>query len=29
VEKPKMPAMRDQKWAQRQQLTVLQTPDHV
>ena len=29
VEKPQMPAMRDQKWAQRQKLTVLRTPDQV
>jgi NADH-quinone oxidoreductase subunit B len=29
VEKPKMPSMRDEKWAARQQLTVLRTPDQV
>ena len=29
VEKPQMPAMRDKKWAERQKLTVLQTPDQV
>ena len=29
VEKPTMPAMRDSKWAARQQLTVLRTPDQV
>ena len=29
VEKPQMPAMRDQKWADRQLLTVLRTPDQV
>jgi NADH-quinone oxidoreductase subunit B len=29
VEKPKMPAKRDEKWAYRQTLTVLKTPDHV
>ncbi|MFL6447909.1 MAG: NADH-quinone oxidoreductase subunit B [Bryobacteraceae bacterium] len=29
VEKPQMPSMRDQKWAQRQKLTVLRTPDQV
>jgi NADH-quinone oxidoreductase subunit B len=29
VEKPHMPAMRDEKWAARQQLTVLRTPDQV
>jgi NADH-quinone oxidoreductase subunit B len=29
VEKAPMPAMRDQKWAGRQQLTVLRTPDQV
>src|SRR3954471_12552785 len=29
VEKPQMPAMRDQKWADRQLLTVLRPPDQV
>jgi NADH-quinone oxidoreductase subunit B len=29
VEKPQMPSMRDKKWAERQKLTVLQTPDQV
>src|SRR3954465_14239899 len=29
VEKPQMPSMRDQKWAGRQSLTVLRTPDQV
>jgi NADH-quinone oxidoreductase subunit B len=29
VEKPAMPSMRDEKWAARQQLTVLPTPDQV
>jgi NADH-quinone oxidoreductase subunit B len=29
VEKPQMPSMRDAKWADRQQLTVLRTPDQV
>jgi NADH-quinone oxidoreductase subunit B len=29
VEKAQMPSMRDQKWAARQQLTVLRTPDQV
>jgi NADH-quinone oxidoreductase subunit B len=29
VEKPKSPSMRDTKWAGRQQLTVLRTPDQV
>lgn len=29
VEKPQMPAMKDQKWAGRQSLTVLRTPDQV
>jgi NADH-quinone oxidoreductase subunit B len=29
VEKPHMPSMRDKKWAERQKLTVLQTPDQV
>jgi NADH-quinone oxidoreductase subunit B len=29
VEKPPMPSMRDAKWAKRQQLTVLRTPDQV
>jgi NADH-quinone oxidoreductase subunit B len=29
VEKPQMPSMRDTKWAGRQQLTVLRTPDQV
>jgi NADH-quinone oxidoreductase subunit B len=29
VEKPAKPAMRDQKWAERQLLTVLRTPDQV
>src|SRR3954451_19259588 len=29
VEKPQMPAMKDQKWADRQLLTVLRTPDQV
>jgi NADH-quinone oxidoreductase subunit B len=29
VEKPPMPVMRDEKWATRQQLTVLRTPDQV
>jgi NADH-quinone oxidoreductase subunit B len=29
VEKAPMPVMRDQKWAQRQELTVLRTPDQV
>jgi len=29
IEKPHMPAMRDQKWAARQSLTVLRTPDQV
>ena len=29
VEKSQMPVMRDQQWAHRQKLTVLQTPDHV
>jgi NADH-quinone oxidoreductase subunit B len=29
VEKPEMPSMRDAKWAGRQQLTVLRTPDQV
>jgi NADH-quinone oxidoreductase subunit B len=29
VEKPQMPSMRDAKWAGRQQLTVLRTPDQV
>jgi NADH-quinone oxidoreductase subunit B len=29
VEKPQMPAMRDQKWAARQLLTVLRPPDQV
>jgi NADH-quinone oxidoreductase subunit B len=29
VERPPMPSMRDEKWAGRQQLTVLRTPDQV
>src|SRR5947209_13061947 len=29
VQKAQMPAMRDQKWAERQKLTVLRTPDYV
>jgi len=29
VEKAAMPSMRDEKWAARQQLTVLRTPDQV
>jgi NADH-quinone oxidoreductase subunit B len=29
AEKPQMPSMRDKKWAERQKLTVLQTPDQV
>jgi len=29
VEKPGMPSMRDAKWAGRQELTVLRTPDQV
>lgn len=29
VEKPQMPTMKDQKWAGRQSLTVLRTPDQV